>query len=35
MKNGNWQIIFEDYYFDLIGHLYTKDWEFDYTVRTG
>jgi len=35
LENGNWQIMFEDDNIDLIVHLYMKQWEFDYTARTG
>lgn len=35
LEIGNWQIMFEDNNVDLIVHLYMKQWEFDYTARTG
>ena len=35
LENGIWQIMFEDDNLDLIVHLYMKNWEFDYTARTG
>jgi len=35
LKNGNWQIMFEDDNMDLIVHLYMKEWKFAYTARTG
>ena len=35
LESGTWQIMFEDDNMDLIVHLYMKEWEFDYTARTG
>jgi len=35
IDDGEWQIMFEDDNMDLIVHLYMKEWEFDYTARTG
>lgn len=35
LKSGAWQIMFEDDNMDLIVHLYMKEWQFDYTARTG
>lgn len=35
IESGEWQIMFEDDNMDLIVHLYMKEWEFDYTAKTG
>ncbi|MGH1433026.1 MAG: hypothetical protein ACRBG0_01055 [Lewinella sp.] len=35
LESGMWQLLFEDDNVDVIVHLYMKEWEFDYTVRTG
>ncbi len=35
LKNGTWEIAYEDDQEDLIVHLIMKNWEFDYTSRTG
>ena len=35
LESGTWQLMFEDDNMDLIVHLYMKQWEFDYTARTG
>jgi len=35
LKSGTWQLMFEDDNMDLIVHLYMKEWNFDYTTRTG
>jgi hypothetical protein len=35
VESGKWQIMFEDDNMDLIVHLYMRQWEFDYTARTG
>lgn len=35
VASGEWQIMFEDDNMDLIVHMYMKEWELDYTARTG
>lgn len=35
LKQGSWQIMFEDDNMELIVHLYMKEWNFDHTARTG
>lgn len=35
LKNGIWEIAYEDDQEDLIVHLIMKNWEFEYTTRTG